>query len=535
MRVIWVRDNPNSSRHKHTLLSAYYSTNGSRLPALGEGGSLLFVLRSASDLRVRAAGLLGPLCYTQCQPYGCRTLYECNTSMAPSKTARANTARAAARWVTAGKRRIVSKRQGNQQSKQAKTNAQATASTSNQFDPLQTLSEDEDSITDHETQRKVQIPPIVIDNFTRSVATSMKNIQAIATEPLKIYSRNNKTYIHANNQADHVSIVAAFEGEKMQFHTFTPQGEKALRYVIKGLPREITVDEIKEDLHQLQPIRVVQITRANKETFIRESLPLFMVEFPPATNPAEVTSITSVCSVIIKWDLYRRPKGPTQCSRCQQLGHGTRNCQRNPRCVKCAGDHLTSICTRQRGCLDPPKCANCSGPHTANFKGCEYFAKYAEQQTKRIAARRAGPHASGQPPPPSTQPPPPPRPPPALASDFPALPGTSGTPAPAAAASSWPSTQHQHARPRAAPPQPTAETRGPAGSTPAVSTSEPEGVFSGFRDIMQMLSQLKQFISSIFSVGFMEKLKALINALSIATDSSCKFSAIIEFVMSVFE
>jgi len=34
-----------------------------------------------------------------------------------------------------------------------------------------------------------------------------------------------------------------------------------------------------------------------------------------------------------------KPSGLAQCFSCQQFGHGSRNCRRPPRCVKCAGNH----------------------------------------------------------------------------------------------------------------------------------------------------------------------------------------------------
>lgn len=60
---------------------------------------------------------------------------------------------------------------------------------------------------------------------------------------------------------------------------------------------------------------------------------------------ASLQTIRSILSVIIRWRRYSNGRpGPGQCSRCQNFGHGTRNCRLNLRCATCALPHLTTIC-----------------------------------------------------------------------------------------------------------------------------------------------------------------------------------------------
>ena len=58
-----------------------------------------------------------------------------------------------------------------------------------------------------------------------------------------------------------------------------------------------------------------------------------------------------------------------QCMRCQQFGHTKNYCRNNPRCVKCAAQHLTSECPRKTK-DDNVLCANCNEKHPANYRGC---------------------------------------------------------------------------------------------------------------------------------------------------------------------
>lgn len=45
-------------------------------------------------------------------------------------------------------------------------------------------------------------------------------------------------------------------------------------------------------------------------------------------------------------------------------------CKADFKCLKCAGDHSTHICTKPKT-IDA-KCANCGGNHPANFSGCVF-------------------------------------------------------------------------------------------------------------------------------------------------------------------
>ncbi|XP_049809230.1 uncharacterized protein LOC126252382 [Schistocerca nitens] len=63
------------------------------------------------------------------------------------------------------------------------------------------------------------------------------------------------------------------------------------------------------------------------------------------------------------------------------VGHVARFCTLPPRCVKCAGEHASLDCTRQRR-HGPPKCIGCGGEHVASYRDCSSF--------QRAAARSRG-------------------------------------------------------------------------------------------------------------------------------------------------
>lgn len=67
----------------------------------------------------------------------------------------------------------------------------------------------------------------------------------------------------------------------------------------------------------------------------------------------------------------------TQCHNCPMWGHVTSNCDRPPKYLKCAGDHLTRTCTKSRD--QPAKCAIFRDDHSANYSKCQRNIKRVER------------------------------------------------------------------------------------------------------------------------------------------------------------
>lgn len=89
-----------------------------------------------------------------------------------------------------------------------------------------------------------------------------------------------------------------------------------------------------------------------------------------------------VCYTRISWERQENRNRVIQCRRCQQWGHGTKNCHANPKCVKCSEAHWSRECNLVR--KDDPttapfiKCANCKGPHLAMSNHCPTYRKRLE-------------------------------------------------------------------------------------------------------------------------------------------------------------
>lgn len=119
------------------------------------------------------------------------------------------------------------------------------------------------------------------------------------------------------------------------------------------------------------------------------SRPLFFASFKPSENIKELKNVRFICSVKVTWKNYKNPKQITQCYRCQGYSHGTSHSSRDPRCVKCTGNHLTRDCTKPADA--EPQCTNCKQPHPANSSSCEVYKQLInkiDENRKRQAAAK---------------------------------------------------------------------------------------------------------------------------------------------------
>lgn len=98
-------------------------------------------------------------------------------------------------------------------------------------------------------------------------------------------------------------------------------------------------------------------------------LPMFAVDIAPdATNNKQIYNIKYLQSQTIVVEPPHTKRELVQCARCQRYNHTKSYCTRQPRCVKCGGNHWTKDCSKN--ITTEPTCVLCNGNHPANYKGC---------------------------------------------------------------------------------------------------------------------------------------------------------------------
>ncbi|GBP39097.1 Nucleic-acid-binding protein from transposon X-element [Eumeta japonica] len=176
--------------------------------------------------------------------------------------------------------------------------------------------------------------------------------------------------LQAKTVADFKNLQNLLVCYKFKFHTYSLKEEREIRVVLTGVPKEIPVDEVKEDL-------------------VAQSLP---VQSPRPTTrrlrPPSSKSGAYAPSPASKRSSPRKRALPGQCHNCQSYGHSSRHCYHSARYVKCLGDHGTAQCTRNKDTDGPPACVLCKQKgHTANYLGCPRAPKRPPPPEKAVPRR----------------------------------------------------------------------------------------------------------------------------------------------------
>jgi hypothetical protein len=167
----------------------------------------------------------------------------------------------------------------------------------------------------------------------------------------------------------------------LEYHTYPLPDTFQTQLVLKGIPPNVSEEEIREAVAALdiQTVKILQITKTDTSTRkILTRYPVFVVTFTPGTDVRKVLQISKLCHCIIRWEKYKNSRPVRQCYNCQAFGHSSNFCGKSSRCVKCDQQHATEDCTKPTG--SPPKCTNCGGPHPANFSGCPQYLQQIQFQ-----------------------------------------------------------------------------------------------------------------------------------------------------------
>ncbi|GBM51588.1 hypothetical protein AVEN_830-1 [Araneus ventricosus] len=239
--------------------------------------------------------------------------------------------------------------------------------TGNKFSPLANLPSD---------QNAEQVPPIIIrkfDNF-KLLMQRLNEIQKIscAAKP-----KGEFMHVYCNSSADHRNITEYLDKEKIQYYVVPPAAKKPVKVVIKGLPIDYSIEDIKNNLNKLN-FRVDKVNQLKK---FKDKRPLniFQVHLMQSENIQDIYKLTTMEYYIIYVEKYVR-KTIGQCFCCQKFAHHSSGCKMEARCVLCAEAHDSRVCPMKNKDNFTPKCANCGGPHTASFRGCPNFTKLEKKQ-----------------------------------------------------------------------------------------------------------------------------------------------------------
>lgn len=252
--------------------------------------------------------------------------------------------------------------------KQAKLNdywLNSKIPTQNRFERLP-IESDEPKVVESEAKP----PPIYVDKVSNiNPLKDVLNEKVPNKFILKVLS-GHQVKIQAADTLSYKVIVEQLESRNTEFYTYKLKSDRSFRVFLRGLHESTIIEDIKSEIQELQH-KVTNIWNV-KQRVTKNPLPLFIVDLEASPNNKKIYEIKRLMHCCISFEPPRPKRELPQCARCQSYGHTKAFCYRQPKCIKCAGDHLTINCERKTR-SDEVKCVLCQGNHPANYRGCSVY------------------------------------------------------------------------------------------------------------------------------------------------------------------
>lgn len=239
-------------------------------------------------------------------------------------------------------------------------------------------------------------PPIILSN----VVDYNQINQNLKTKNIKFQTKllnNNQLKVNVDSESEYRDVTSIINTNKIEWHTYENKQTRPIRVMARHLHPTCSPEMIMDDLisRNFEILEATNKIKKIKEDKIekRIPLPLFMLTFKNTQNIKDIYEIKHICGMQVKIEAIRTSKLIPQCKKCQRYGHTHKYCQRSDVCVKCAGNHSTSVCNKPRD--SKPKCSNCGEAHPASYRGCS-IAKELQKRRNNIIQSRNKPKEQEQ-------------------------------------------------------------------------------------------------------------------------------------------
>ena len=218
---------------------------------------------------------------------------------------------------------------------------------------------------------------VVIYTYIQEHVETLKDMEKDLKEGLDLRCKNNRIILYTKNEEDYKTVFDKVKAAGVNFHTYTLEKNRPVSSILKGIPPNVTTEEIKKDLSDngFTVIEVKQFTKKVEDENSKQKeikMPIYCVKFAEGTKVADIKKVRKVCYCIVTWERNYSSKQITQCYKCQGFMHIAKNCYKKESCARCAGEHNTKSCTEE---AEKIKCINCGKKHLANSSDCEVFKR----------------------------------------------------------------------------------------------------------------------------------------------------------------
>lgn len=254
------------------------------------------------------------------------------------------------------------------------------------------MENNEDSLDYIKAKRTGRLPPFIVENSSLNYL-SFKEVmkkENLLNDYRGKYLEHNGTYtIKPLTREVYAMIQNILDQNHAKYHTYSIPENRDIKVVIRKLPSFTEINTIESELEEegFEFKKVIQMQKRVDGTL--KKLPLFIVILPRTENNKRIYKLNALFNLKIEIQDYRRKSGLLQCFKCQGYFHTQAHCTHDPKCVKCAGPHLSSECPTPKGEKAPNlKCANCEGEHPASYRQCiTYLQKQKEFESRKLNKR----------------------------------------------------------------------------------------------------------------------------------------------------
>lgn len=223
-------------------------------------------------------------------------------------------------------------------------------------------------------------PPIIIDSVTNyhSLYENIKKVTSVDNVTTKVMNGNNLK-INVQDGEAYRNLTRMLKDTDLAWHSFENKQTRPIRVMAKKLHYTCKPEKIIEDLVN----KGYKATEASNKLNWRTKQPLnmFILTFTTDEDIKKIYEIRNILGCKVNIEHLKNSKLIPQCKHCQSYGHTQKYCNKQPRCVKCAGKHHTKECGSQR--IEHPKCIHCGGKHPANYRGCSIAIELQNLRNKK--------------------------------------------------------------------------------------------------------------------------------------------------------
>jgi len=161
-------------------------------------------------------------------------------------------------------------------------------STHNTFEGLEEVSDDTNNST--ESVREAKPSPIFISKLN-DPSSLQQLFKQIPNDEFELKTINIGNYkIQIKSPIAYTNIVKELKTRNYEFHTYQPKQERSFKVLLKHMPPEERIDDIKRDIEDLGH-KVTNIWNIKKRG-TKEPLNMFYVELKPENNNKDIYQTT---------------------------------------------------------------------------------------------------------------------------------------------------------------------------------------------------------------------------------------------------